>query len=39
MRVEKNGKTFQTQQGLRYQNKYVKVSGEWKIKAMYSDII
>jgi len=39
LRFEKDRKTFQTQQGLRYQNKYVKVSGEWKIKEMSSDII
>ena len=39
LRFEKDGKVLQTQQGLRYQNKYVKVSGEWKIKEMSSDII
>ncbi|MBU3201107.1 nuclear transport factor 2 family protein [Clostridium estertheticum] len=39
LRVEKDGKAFRTQKRLRYQNKYLKVSGEWKIKAMSSDII
>lgn len=39
LRENKEGKVFQTQQGLRYQNQYIKIDGEWKIKEMVSDII